>query len=70
MVPLSDDTQSLVDSLLNAIEYISALSMPRRNSCSNVPVDVLNTRIKVPLSLVVAHRDPSWFSEIQLSFPE
>lgn len=59
IVPLSDETQMRVDSVLKAMEYISALSIPRRSSCSNVPVAVLNTRMSVPLSLVVAHLDPS-----------
>lgn len=44
--------------------------MPRRNSFSCAPVAVLNTRISVPLSLAVAHLDPSLLSAIQLSLPE
>lgn len=44
--------------------------MPRRNSFKSDPVMVLNTRIKVPLSLAVAHLVPSRFKATQLNLPE
>lgn len=70
IVPLSDETQIRVDSLLNAMEYISALSMPLRSSLRSWPVAVSNIRIRVPFSLAVAHFVPSKFIARQLNCPE
>lgn len=57
-VPLSLQTQSSRSSGRNATPYISALSVPRRNSRTSFPVWESQTLTNVPLDDVVASNRP------------
>lgn len=58
MVPLSDEQAIQFECLSNDIEYISALSDPRRTSYIAVASSVENSLMSVPLSLAVAKTVP------------
>ena len=45
--------------LSNVIQFMSALSLPRRSSCKSRPSSVENMRSKVPFFEAVAHNFPS-----------
>jgi hypothetical protein len=57
-VPLSLHTQSSCSSGRKATPYISALSVPLRNSLTSFPLVESQTRTKVPRVEVVAKRRP------------
>lgn len=64
-MPLSDEQAIQWDYLSNAIEYISALSVPLLTSWRGAPSSVENNLIRVPLSLAVANKFPEKFKAIQ-----
>src|SRR3989338_4882945 len=53
-----EQTASQVELPLNTMEVMSAISEPRRSSCSSAPVEHSQTRINVPFSEAVATKWP------------